>query len=151
MAITLTSSPAFILHKLITSQSEPIFTDLLKDKDFPLFVGHMPEDEKAGLPVNAGCVYDTAGVKDGRDMKTGQHLFHEGIQIKVRSGNYIDGFSRLKSLVAFLETVVNEIIIIDSNIFTILNISQTSSIVSLGRDDVRRNDMFTVNFLITLK
>ena len=151
MSVSFTSSPAEIVRAHIVLQGSPIFTRPSLGLAWPLFVGHMPEDDKSGLPIEVGAIYDTIGVPDGRLMETGEHIFHEGFQVKVRSRNYTAAHSRLKALTNFLQTIKNEAVITTEGSFTILNISQSTSIVSLGQGDVRRRTELTANFLITLQ
>ncbi len=145
------NSPGQILKEHIVTRSFPIFTRVSANKDWPLYVGHLPEDDGKGVKTEAAAIYDTTGVRDGRNMCDGITIFHEGLQIKNRSDSYVSAFAKMKAIQNFIEQITNENVTIGANTFTIISIMQTTNITPLGRDDARRRTEFVINLLITLK
>lgn len=130
------NSPAEILKELLLSNSD----------EWDSFISSMPDS-----PDNCVAIYDTAGTLDGRVMKTGEVDGHYGIQIKVRSLNYEDGWQKLNEMVNNLDlaTVPLEIVVGETT-YIIQNGSRTSPIVPIGNDEKRRS-LFTVNYLMAIK
>jgi len=137
--------PALIIARYLTGNfsSITIPTNL---QDWPLYVGYMPDDTRR----NAGAVYDTVGLLDGRIMRTGEVIEHPGIQIKVRSLGYETGYQKAREVVVYLDALINELVTIQQKNFMIKNASRSSMIASLGLDE-KNNHNFTVNYTTTIK
>jgi len=114
--------------------------------DWPLFVSHLPFDI-----ISCGCIYDTAGVQDGRISSSGEVIEHPGIQLTIRSKEYEMGREKAEQVALALDAVFNEIVSIDDIDYTVQNIKRMSDVISLGIEPgTQRNHLFTVNFLVTI-
>lgn len=140
-----TNSPSRILQQFMIADG--LFTDPVDMADFPLFKSHMPDK-----PDDAGTVYDTAGVKDGRLLTDGFVIIHYGFQVRVRSKDHDEGWVKISAVEKRMETVVGSTVVIAPLTYTLQNISQSGSVLSLGREkNTQRRNLFTVNFLATIK
>jgi len=143
---TLTQTPANILYQHLVNGG--VFVNPAPDIDWPLYVGHLPD--KDNIPDKAAAIYDTTGVLDGRLMK-GPTVEHHGIQVKVRSDIYNDGYAKCTEVVDLFEAATQIVIVVDSGVFRIENVSRATSIAPLGVEDSQRRDLFTINFLATIR
>ena len=87
----LSTSPAFIISSYLIDEAA-LMTLPSADGVWPLYVSSMPDMKK-----DCGAIYDTAGVGDGRLM-IGNVVEHQGIQIKVRSVDYQDGWEKINEI-----------------------------------------------------
>jgi len=141
-------SPAYILAQYLID--EGLLTDSTESDDWKVYVGSLPDGSLTGHNA-VGCM-DTAPVKDGRIMG-GAPLFHHGIQLLIRSTGYNEGYTKASALAAALAEVVNEEVFVSSLYsYEIANVTQTTGVVVLGQEEgTKRREMFSVNFLATLK
>ena len=131
-------------------QDENIFTAPGDETTWPLYISAIPDADT--VENDLGGIYDTEGMKDGREMAAGNTLFHFGIQVRTRSEDYQDGWDKLNEVVNLFSTVANVAITVNSVNYSIMAISQISSILSLGIEaGTKRRYNFTVNFLTTIK
>ena len=113
---------------------------------WPIFVSHLPE-----TPDNAICVYDTAGVKDGRLM-SGETIKHPGFQVRVRATGYANGFAQIEQIAIYLDTLHQEAVVVDGDSYRIVAVTQTSGPVSIGQEpDGKRREGLTLNGTITVQ
>ncbi len=142
-------SPAYILAQYLID--EGLLTDPSESADWKMYTGSLPD----GLLTdhNAVACIDTTPVKDGRIMG-GDPLFHHGIQLLLRSTDYNTGYAKASLLAEAFAAVDDDQVAIDSglNTYEIANVSQVSGVLVLGQEDgTKRREMFSVNFLATLK
>lgn len=136
-------SPSKVLSTYLIAAG--LFTDD-RGEDWALFISGMQDK-----PSKAGCLYDTAGVKDGRLMTTGEAIFHYGNQLRVRGLNYQTTRAKLQAVVNDLREVQNEEVTIGTDTYTIVAVSRTSDILFLGAEDgSKRRKVFVCNFLSTI-
>lgn len=110
---------------------------------WPLYISFLPE---SGYD-DAAAIYDTIGWKDGRQMD-GLNVNHPGIQLKVRSRDYMGGWDRLKVACEILEGITS----ITVAGLTIVNVSQQGPQLFLGLEEgTKRRNLFTANFLVSLE
>jgi len=145
----LVNSPATVIAEYII-QTLALMTRPSVQGNWPLYVASMPDGDN--VETNVGAVYDTLGIKDGRLM-IGSMIQHYGMQIRIRSREYNEGFEKIEDIVSDLDAVLNQTIEISPLEYEILNVSRTSPIVPLGleRDSTKRRFLFTTNFLATIK
>ena len=142
----LLDSPAYILMSYIVGVLE-LMTLPSEEDDWPLYVSHLPD----GIN-NSGCLYDTSGISDGRLMDTGKMIEHHGIQLTIRSDDYSIGRAKAEEIALSLDAVFNDAVDIGDEEFEIQNVKRMSNVISLGlEEDSRRNYLFTVDFVATLK
>jgi len=146
LSSTMLHSPVEILRASLIAGGLGVLRSESPSEDWPIFVGHMPD-----APDSAICVYDTAGVKDGRLM-TGKTIRHHGWQIRVRTTAYDTGFVKMAMVSDYLDTVLREIVVIDETTYVIQAVIQTSGPVAVGQEpDVKRRENFTLNGMMTLQ
>ena len=143
----LTYSPAAVIaYYLINTLSN--VEEPNASPTWPLYISSLPDG--SNIENNAGCVYDTTGLLDGRIMRTGEVIEHHGIQIKIRAIAYQTGWQKIRETVAYLQKLLNEALSMGGSHFVILNMSRVSPIACIGTDEKRRF-LFTVNFLATIR
>ena len=142
----MSKSPAEVLHYYLISQG--LFTSPSAKGDFPLFITTLP----GGKDVEkAGCVSDTSFIKDGRLM-TGETIIHPGIQIRIRTRTFEEGWMKMRAIASLLEMVHNLSIVISADdYYTLYNVSQTSAILPMGQDPETRLFLFSINYITTIK
>lgn len=127
----LSDSPAVILHALLLANST---FENPEDSapTWPLFVGYMPD--KTGVPDDAGAISDTAGLKDGRYVEDGLNVIKWGVQVRVRSEEQVDGWTKISEVSDLLERVVGQVVAIGANNYILRNVSQVGTILFGGRE-----------------
>ena len=140
-------SPAQIIVQYLVD--EGLATEPDSSGEWPVYTGHLPDG--TGVVDNVLAVYDTPGTKDGRPLD-GLPLFHDGIQVRVRSTDYSTGWIKARAVADALGEISEEVVAVDGTDYIIHNISQSTAVVPLGQEEgTKRRDHFTVNFLATLK
>lgn len=141
------SSPAEVIHQLLIDLDLGVFSG--DSGDWQAFVSFLPEE-----PHDAICVFDTAGVLDGRVMATGEKIVHPGIQIRIRGIDYRQTYKQAHDIALALDIQRRISVAVSSaGIYVVHNISRTSDIVPLGVEmvgDLRRYN-FTINAIVTLE
>jgi len=141
-------SPAYILAQYLIN--EGLVIDPQDSGDWPVYVGMLPDDEN--VKDNIVACMDTEPLKDGRIFEDGENIWHYGFQTLVRAVRYNTAYEKAEELAENLETVNRDEITISSSTYRIDNVSQTTGAVSLGQEDgSRRRQLFSTNFLVTLK
>jgi len=139
-------SPADVIRQMLVD------LELASDDvsaDWRAYTGFFPNDPNLAL-----CVYDTAGRKDGRVMKTGEQITHQGIQIMVRGLDYLPTRNKTHAIALALDTQRKTVVAIDSTgSYIVHNVSRTGDIASLGMEieGDRRRHLFTINALVTIE
>jgi len=142
------NTPAEILKALLIQPSAALFTDPEDATAWPLYISAMPDG--TGVEENCGAVYDTEGRVVTRLLASGTVIVLPGCQIKVRALDYAVGYSRLKDVSEELSAVKYRTpITIGLNSYRIDSIIQTSPVISMGQDPLRRA-MFSLNVLLAL-
>ena len=141
----LLGSPAFILAQYIIDTLATMTTPI-DDGIWPLYVNHLPDKVS-----NAGAIFDTTGLKDGRYM-VGFVPQKFGIQLMIRALDNQIGYAKIEDVAVDLDAVTNVEISLDSGDYVIQNVSRASPIITLGLEEgTRRRFLFTVNFLMTIR
>lgn len=142
----LEESPASVLASYIVGtgkMSVPSSGDA-----WPLYISSLPDGDN--VKDNAGAIYDTTPLKDGRLMD-GPIIQHYGVQLTVRSADYDDGWDKISDIAAMMDGVVNEMVTRTSVDYLLQNVTR-AGINALGLESgtTKRRYIFTVNFLLTL-
>jgi len=141
----LNTSPSSILASYIINESEAMALPSSAG-DWPLFVSYLPDSEQ-----DAGAVYDTTGLKDGRLM-AGQTIQHYGIQLKIKSKIYEEGWAKIDNIATSLDQVLNTIVSAGGGNYEIQNITRGAPVLFQGTETKgKRLNIFTVNLLMTVK
>lgn len=142
--------PAYILASYIIAESIGSMTDPIEGDDWPLYVSYMA-DEGAGVEKNCGAVYDTSGIKDAK-ISTGEVVVHEGVQILIRSADYVTGYTKAETIALALDAVLNAEITIGSCDYKIISMSRQGPPTYLGLEKGTKGlRLFSVNFLMTIE
>ena len=99
---------------------------------WPVYVGATPDS-----PDDTITITDTSGKLDGRIMRTGETLKHEGAQIRVRSFSYNLAGVKARAIWDELGTVHRSLVTVDAIVYRLDSIAKTSSIFSLGVEQDR--------------
>jgi len=142
-------SPAIILGSYLVYDIDAMKT-VASGEDWPLYLNFLPDDQPSKVKTNAGAIYDTSGVLDGRIMTTGEVIEHHGIQLRIRCQTYSAGWKKIRDVVAMIRKIQNTEVTVNSYTFLLLNVTQTTTIVNIGVDEQRRWN-FTINLLASIK
>jgi len=137
------SSPADVIYQLLIDLGLGSSSG-----EWPVFVGFLPDS-----PDEAICVYDTAGMSDGRYLATGYRVEHPGIQIRVRGKDYQTTFEKVQSIAETLDLQSRIVVVLSSEeAYSVINVSRTGTILPLGIDEAtgRRCHHFSLNAVLTL-
>lgn len=140
-------SPAYILAQYLIG--EGLLSDPTGAGAWKVYVGMLPDGQTTEHNA-VGCI-DTTPLKDGR-LNSGPSIFHYGIQLLLRSSAYNTGYAKASALLEALEAVDRDTVTISGTTYRLMNVSPTGGIVVLGQEDgTKRRELFSVNFLVTLK
>lgn len=144
----MTAMPSDVLrHHLINAGLGALPEAASPKQVWKIFAADMSDE-----PDNAVCIYDTAGVKDGRDARTRVTLFHPGFQVRTRA-NYVDvSYAKMTDLRRAIDAIKNATVVIpqSSESWLIEAASLTTSILDVGIDEKKRNH-HTLNGTLTLR
>lgn len=136
-------SPAEIVREYLINQS--LVSLPSNSRAWPMFVGHITDVER----IDVCTIYDTTPLKDGRIIRSGEVIFHYGIQVATRSIEYEIGWLQDDQLQRKLCAIHNEDVIVNSITWRLLNLTKMSA-AFIGIDEIRRN-VFTANFISTIE
>lgn len=146
---SLLSTPALIMSTYIIAEGIGSMTLPDDGNDWPLYDSKTPDFK--GVKTDLGVVYDTPGIKDGRLM-AGEVIVHHGLQIRIRSGAHVDGWTKLEDIAVQLDNVKNATVTVGANDYLINNVSRTGPVIPLGAEPgTKERRIFVTNFLVTLK
>lgn len=135
--------PSTILQAKLVDLS--IFTDPTLRLSWPLFMIAEPD-----TPNQCATIYDTTPVVDGIVKQTGEMMQHYGLQLRVRDPSYASGWNKATEVKTLLPTLRYVTITVDGEDYQLQAAIPTSGVIPLGMDDKRR-ELFTVNFVATVK
>jgi len=140
-------SPAAVVATYLTGVA--LMTVPSSAGDWPLYISYLRDEQ--GVKDNAGAIYNTTPVKDGRWMVDGSILQHYGIQIILRALTEETGWAKCNILANQLDSVVNVDVIKDGSTYRLHNISRMGGVNVLGEEmTTKRRKMFSMNFLVSL-
>lgn len=152
----LTQTPAQILDVIL--REDGVVSDPALGGDWPARVSNMPDG--VGIPNDVVALYDTPGINDGRDMRTGEVFVHHGVEIMVRSLVYLDGWRKIWAAAWAFEKVAMRSVTVGGGVFLVWNITRTTEPASLGTEEgdetekrpgIRRRELFSANFIVTVR
>lgn len=139
-------SPADVLRAALIAGGAGDDPSALSGTSWPIFVDHLPQ-----VPTKALCVYNTAGITEGRIMRTGETIRKPGWQIRVRAADLQTVRERVALIQKYLDTICQFPIAIDGELYFIVAVSQTGDALDLGQEpDAARRNNVTLNGTITL-
>jgi len=138
-------SPASILKEFVSDELDELLDS--GETAWSIYIGAQPP-----TPSNCITIYDTQGILDGRLIDDGEVITHFGIQIRVRSKEYEDGWEKITDICSILNAGKNETITKDSVDYLLNGANQTTPVTPLGVEiESKRRFLFTVNYILTLK
>ena len=138
--------PAQVFQKWLISKALGSDSDAETLLPWPVYVGFLPES-----PDDLIVVSDTTGAKDGRLM-VGETIFHPGIQIRIRSLDYVAGYTKAQDIFKALDKIKNLNVVVNQSTVRIAAFTKSSDILNLGTDpETRRRQGFTINGTTTLQ
>jgi hypothetical protein len=138
------STPANIIRQLLLDLN---LGQADTKQAWAVYVGFMPD-----TPDDAICVYDTAGKLDGRMMRTGQQIEHEGIQVRVRGLLYPTTIAKAYGIALAFDEQKRSAVTADAANYLIQNISRSGAVLNLGVEDTDRHRYhFTINATLTIE
>lgn len=142
-----TASPADVLGHYLVASGVARWPDTAGPATlWSLHVGTMPDEG-----TNALAVYDTAGVLQRRIMRTGQKREKFGVQLRIRSTDYLVGFNKGRALANILDAIYRAPVAMSEDLVVLLhNASRTSTVVPLGREIGKQRYLFTLNALLRM-
>lgn len=141
-----------------------LFTQILQEENlastdpaadwFP-FLAFLPE----GTPAKdrAISVTDYSGLPDGRILRTGEVIEHPGIQIRVRSRRYEEGYSKIKAIQTTMDAILRRLVQIKDDkgdvleTWLVVSASRTSGIMPMGYDPKGKTYHLSINYTVTVE
>lgn len=143
----LTDTPAAVIANYLTGAA--LMTVPSAAGDWPLYIESLPDGP--GIENNAGAIYNTTPMKDGRYMGDGGVIQHYGVQITIRATTAEIGWDKCNILAEQLDSIHNEETILTGTTYEIHNVSRVGGINSLGNEPgTKRRKIFTMNFLTSI-
>lgn len=121
-----------------------IGTDPARNGPWPIFVGRIPTDPDACIAAHRDMV-----PTEGRYHRTGETVHREGIQIRVRHKQYLEGQKRVLAISQAFDNVVNYTLSVETKRYKIQAIHQITTPIYIGPDPNDRQN-FTLNCLATI-
>lgn len=145
-------SPAQVLAQLLIDGSIGVAVpDVQTTKpDWAIYTNYLPDSEHESDQIL--CIFDTAGLIDGRDQRSKQSIDHPGWQVRVRSLGFQVGWAKISAVSQFLDSVARQSVTVDSSVYTVQGVHRTSPIIPLSpsENDRKRRDAFTLNGMCTI-
>lgn len=146
MSGNLTHSGEDITRRLLIGGS--LGTDPSDQDSWPIFAVSEPTK-----PDNCITVYATTNTLDGRVMNNGEIQEHLGIQIRIRSTDYVTGRAKAKAIADYLdETVLRTAVTIDSSEYEVQCFNRRSAILHIGTElPTSKREVFTINYIADMR
>ena len=146
MSGSLAHSPAMILRQALVDLA--LGTAPADAGNWPVYVSQEPDS-----PDSVITVYDTAGVKDGRDQVSGRVYEHYGAQVRVRDANHAEGYAKAQTVaVALDESLRLRVVTVSGSRYVVYGVTRTGTVLSLGKDvATSKRNLFTFNVLVALR
>ena len=140
-----TFSAADVLRYWLISQSIVSDPGLFPLADWPCYVASEPDGD--GIPDEVVTIYDTSGIIHQRSMETGERVYHDGIQIRVRADTHNNGYSKAKQIASAVdEDCIQQAVVIGTRQYRITAVTLTTNVVALGKEaPTSSRSLFTIN------
>lgn len=145
---SLTHSPADILRRLLIN----------------LGLGTLPTTTVTSWPIRAHnesdtpdnqiTIYDTVGKKNGRTMFDGEVQEHHGFQIRIRSSNSVDGYTKARAIAVTLDEVIYQNnVVIGGTTYCVHSVTRTTDVIAIGKEasTPTKRSIHTINGLISVR
>lgn len=140
-------TPAEILRRMMINDDVAAPLSELPSTAWSIFIGHLPDK-----PDNAICIYDTTGIKTGRQMPTGKTTSKPGWQVRVRGMTYVDAYSKIIDICDWMDTVLRKTVTVEYSDYEVQVLTQVGTVLPLGRElEGKKREHFTINGIMTYK
>lgn len=152
MSGSLNHSPAHIIRNLLVTLG--LGTDPDDNNDWPMFVSREPN-----TPDSVITLYDTSSRLQGRFQKTGETQEHYGIQLRVRSASYVDGYAKANALTVALDESIKRYDVSMEDVsgtgtstYRVYAVTRTTGVIDIGKDvATSKRNLFTINAVVSLQ
>jgi hypothetical protein len=138
-------SPAQVIAALLVSNSLGSDADAEEVGAWPVFVANEPPE-----PDDTLTVFDSLGIMGPRFMASGRKTVKPGVQVRIRSREYADGFAKAAAVRTFLDSIKRTEIAVAGVTFLVHTVSVTTPVTFIGNDPDTRRPLFTVNSRLSL-
>lgn len=117
--------------------------------------------QKAGWSVQVGneptspdetiTIFDTVGYTDGRNLVSKATCIHHGIQFRIRSRDYRDGWLKLGEIQRLLDQICNTEIKVEEVDFVLNSFVLAGPGGFIGNQEKNKRCVFTLNGLLTAR
>jgi len=126
-----------------------VCTDPEAQLPWPVFASMLRDGQN--LPSNMVGIFDTTGIVHSRFMVDGEYSKRDGIQVQVRSTNYLLAWRMVKFVERRLLSIKNTVIEVKGIPHKIFTVAQTSTPVPLGLDATGSRHLITFNLTTIIK
>jgi hypothetical protein len=115
---------------------------------WPCFRSSMPDGDN--VPTEAVALFDTAGIKKGRDMRGGMVIEDHGCQIRVRAHEYANAWQRMDQIRSYLDGIRRLSLVVAGESLLIETIWRTHEPFDMGLEpnQTKRRHNIVLNVLI---
>jgi hypothetical protein len=117
--------------------------------EWPAFVSFLPPEPDASIGI-----FDTMGMPDGRLMRTGERIEHPGLQIWIRSLDYLTGWTKGYTICKEIDAVAGVYVEYSAEeMYIVQNISRIGTLLPLGVEEEsgKRRHNFSINAITTIQ
>ena len=135
-------SPSDIIYALLLQAA--LATAPSTGNPWPCYVSAMPDGDQ--VQNNVVTVYDILGLKEGRDMASGTVYERYGVQIKIRSLLYEDGWAQIQAVANYVDAMRQVLVNASSTqAFKIPSITRGIPISMGPEPGTKRRFLFSLN------
>lgn len=115
---------------------------------WPVYMSRMPDaPDRQNECVS---IRDTSGIMDGKYQGDGEQIEHPGIQIRLRSLLYPDGWEKMRKISTELDKVKMDVVNSGGEKNTLVAFRRTSNVIHLGSEVGTNRELFTFNGTVTV-
>jgi hypothetical protein len=138
-------TPAYAIRELFIRNG--LGSATFKD-DWFITVAYLPDNSVSKDKIIA--ITDTEGNYDGRIFRSGDVIIHPGLQIRVRSIDYMEGYQKMTSINKWIDAFKGEKVVINNDSLIILTVNRQTGIMPMGQDSHGRRFNFSTNYILTV-
>lgn len=139
-------SPADIMAKLFIDLGYGTLPVAGSNVVWPIFSIREPD-----RPDDCITIFNTAGVQDGRSMIDGELQEHLAFQVRVRSKDSAEGWTKAKALqTAMAMSMTQRIVSIAASHYTVHCCSNIGQVAHIGTEPNSKRAVHTVNSLVSI-
>jgi Bacteriophage minor capsid protein len=133
------ATPAAVLAEALYDNFQIEFEDT-----WPFYVGTQPD-----TPEECITFFDSTPIVNKKSVDTGFTLIRPGVQLRARGIEYMATWRKLEQIRLWCDDVAGMTVTLAGEDFVIVNVSQQSGIINIGRTEDRLYE-FTLNVVMTL-